>query len=90
MTGAAVVDVLKTSWKSLLAFGVLFLTNVATQLTTVGVPWPVDGGQWTRFLLTTALGTYIVWQGPSNKKRTRRRRPAKKAATLPIGHAEGP
>lgn len=81
MSAADVKSILATSWKSLLAFGVLFISNVATQLTTVGVPWPVDGGQWARFLLTTALGTYVVWQGPSNKPRTKkRRRPAKKAA----------
>lgn len=57
-------------WKSILAFFALVLTNVAMQLTTTGVPWPTSGGEWTRFGLTTLLGTWLVYQGPRNKTAT--------------------
>ena len=51
--------------KSILAFIALFVTNVATQLTTTGVPWPVTGGEWARFVVTTGLGTWLVYQIPN-------------------------
>lgn len=63
----------KSSWKAILAFGALLATNVATQLTTASAPWPTDGGEWLRFALTTAGGTWLVWQGPRNKPKRRRR-----------------
>lgn len=51
--------------KAILAFFALLLTNVATQLTTVGVPWPVTGSEWARFLVSTTLGTWLVYQVPN-------------------------
>lgn len=53
--------------KAILAFLSLFATNVATQLTMSGVPWPVDIGQWARFVFTTLLGTWLVYQVPNRK-----------------------
>ncbi|MCV7255703.1 hypothetical protein H7J86_26410 [Mycobacterium hackensackense] len=82
------MSALTESWKSILAFLALFTTNVAVQLTTVGVPWPVDGGQWARFLLTTALGTWLVWQGPANKKRATPRRRRAPKPTVPESPAK--
>lgn len=61
------LELLRPYWKAALAFGALFGTNVATQLTTSGVPWPTNGGEWVRFLGTTAAGTYLVYQGPRNQ-----------------------
>lgn len=49
-------------WKSIAAFLSLVATNVATQLMTEGVPWPTDGGEWGRFIITTLLGTWLVFQ----------------------------
>jgi hypothetical protein len=51
--------------KAILAFVALLVTNIATDLTTGNEPWPSDGGEWARWLLTIVLGTWLVYQVPN-------------------------
>lgn len=49
-------------WKALLAFLSLFATNLAADWMTNGQPWPEDGGQLTRWILSIGVGTWLVYQ----------------------------
>ncbi|QEA10796.1 holin [Mycobacterium phage Weirdo19] len=52
--------------KAILAFVSLLVTNIAADLTAGGQPWPTDGGEWARWLLTITLGTWLVYQLPNS------------------------
>jgi uncharacterized membrane protein YeaQ/YmgE (transglycosylase-associated protein family) len=54
-------------WKAILAFVGAFGTNVVVQLTQHAVPWPTNGGEWARFLVSVLGTTVLVAGGPSNK-----------------------
>jgi hypothetical protein len=53
-------------WKAVAGFVAAVGINVATDLSDGGAPWPQDGGEWVRFLLTVTGGTLAVYMSPKN------------------------
>lgn len=62
-------------WKSILAFLSLFATNLAADWMSNGQPWPEDGGQAARWILSICVGTWLVYQ-KANANTVRTNRPA--------------
>jgi hypothetical protein len=54
------------SWKAVLAFVSLVVTNLAVVLVQSGQPWPTNLKGWGTLAVTTLLGTWLVW-AKSNK-----------------------
>jgi hypothetical protein len=59
---------MSTVLKAILAFAGLLATNVAANLMNGGMPWPQNGGEWARFLVSTLGTTLIVWAAPNTTK----------------------
>lgn len=51
--------------KAILAFVSLVVTNLAVALVQSGQPWPTSTKDWGVLVITTALGTWLVWQSPN-------------------------
>lgn len=49
-------------WKAIMAFVALLTTNIAYQLLDTSTPWPSTPKAWMVFLVTVALGTWLVYQ----------------------------
>lgn len=60
-------------WKAILAFLGLLATNAATDLMQSGEPWPADGGEILRWLISIVAGTWLVYQVPGPRYEGRHR-----------------